>query len=217
MRWWRISPPGSQVPGANECGAGLITWPPAGATRKTASPRSLGPSGRKRKTPSIPAKPEAFVRTCSLNRCGPCVFTRAATSATASYAEWSPYAPGPARSVRDSDLRSFGSRWIPAPAYQPPSSAAVEKIRGSSHRLRAQELHAFKIDAAGGERLHDLRHGIGAVGNEYAVGLVRGLTDATGGLRHSVCIKRVFLQRHHATRRGWRDTSCWKAASTTVP
>ena len=66
-------------------GGGLTTCPPFGVTRSTARPRSLVPSGRKRKMPSMPAKPEGEVSVCSLKRCGPgCCFTSAATSATAS-------------------------------------------------------------------------------------------------------------------------------------
>src|ERR1700731_3878964 len=65
-------------------GAGEITWPPDGVTFSTASPRWLVPSARKRNTPSMPAKPDALVSVSGAKRRGPCVFTSAATSATAS-------------------------------------------------------------------------------------------------------------------------------------
>ena len=84
----RWSPPNRrryQVPDAPKArGGGLTIWPPDGLTRITASPRSLVPSLRKRNSPSIPANPDGLVSTWSENRCGPCVFTSAATSATAS-------------------------------------------------------------------------------------------------------------------------------------
>ena len=50
----------------------------------TASPRSLPPSGLKRKTPSAPSKPVPLVSTGSVNRCDPCVRASAAASETAS-------------------------------------------------------------------------------------------------------------------------------------
>ena len=65
-------------------GAGDTTWGPEAATRSTASPRWLVPSGMKRNNPSMPEKPEGLVSVCGVKACGPCVFTRAATSATAS-------------------------------------------------------------------------------------------------------------------------------------
>src|SRR5580658_879598 len=57
-------------------GAGETTCEPPAATRSTARPRSLVPSARNRKRPSMPEKPEGLVRTCGENRCGPWVFTR---------------------------------------------------------------------------------------------------------------------------------------------
>ena len=65
-------------------GAGAMTCGPDGVTRITARPRSLVPSARKRNRPSMPAKPDGLVSTSGEKRCGPCVFTSAATSATAS-------------------------------------------------------------------------------------------------------------------------------------
>jgi len=65
-------------------GAGAITCAPEAVTRITASERWLVPSGRKRNTPSMPAKPDWLVSVSSAKRAGPCVFTSAATSDTAS-------------------------------------------------------------------------------------------------------------------------------------
>src|SRR5690242_3325906 len=65
-------------------GAGAITCPPDGVALSTASPRWFVPSGRKRKTPSMPAKPDALVSVSTAKRFSPCVFTSAATRATAS-------------------------------------------------------------------------------------------------------------------------------------
>ena len=84
----RSADPGLQVPRARTSAAARGLARPAArsaSTRSTASPRSLVPSGRKRNTPSMPAEARrhwsALLRE---KRCGPCVFTSAATSATAS-------------------------------------------------------------------------------------------------------------------------------------
>ena len=80
MRWWPISrrdqdviasdAPASKVPplrrASSDRGAEAARWrrmtcAPEDVTRSTASPRWLVPSGRKRNTPSMPAKPDGLV------------------------------------------------------------------------------------------------------------------------------------------------------------
>jgi hypothetical protein len=41
-------------------------------------------------------------------------------------------------------------------------------------------LHPLEIHAVGGERLHDLRHSVGTIGNENTIDLARGLRNAAG-------------------------------------
>src|SRR5580704_13658922 len=65
-------------------GGGAMICDPDAVTRKTARPRSLVPSARKRNRPSMPVKPDGLVKTAVLKRCVPWVFTRAAIRATAS-------------------------------------------------------------------------------------------------------------------------------------
>src|SRR5690606_38148162 len=50
----------------------------------TESPRSLVPSGRKRKTPSAPMKPAGFVSILAAKPCPPCARASATASVTAS-------------------------------------------------------------------------------------------------------------------------------------
>ena len=71
-------------PRLNDFGAGLTTWPPPGRHAAPPGRAHWCRRARKRNTPSMPAKPDELVSTCSVKRCAPCVFTSAATSATAS-------------------------------------------------------------------------------------------------------------------------------------
>src|SRR5271166_200454 len=77
-----VSAPGH--PATKLRGAGLITLAAPPSISITARPRSLVPSGRKRKTPSAPLKPDTLVSALSLYGSGPPFRASAAASVAAS-------------------------------------------------------------------------------------------------------------------------------------
>ncbi len=80
-----LCPGPAHVPdGPSARGAGLTIEVPPPRISNTASVRSLVPSGRNRKVPSIPAKPEGLVSVVSAKRCDPYCRLSAAARDTAS-------------------------------------------------------------------------------------------------------------------------------------
>ena len=150
---------------------GAAIWAPELATRSTAKPRSLVPSGRKRNRPSIPVKPDGLVRTCCENRCGPCVFTRAATSAA----------------------DALGRRI--AAAIEPRSRIDARVVPQTG----TEELQSFQRHAIRDQSLDDVGHRVAAIGNEQGVGPRRGLRDAAHRIGHRGLVVWVAFQRDDLT------------------
>ena len=130
------------------------------------------PSGRKRNTPSMPAKPDGVGQhLLRRSAAAPCVFTSAATSDDRVIGErgGAHRVAAEARAVAAGEVAEAGRRR--ARRYQPPCSAALGEDARIVPQAGAEQLHALEVRRRPRPAPAPPAARVGAVRNEQRIGL----------------------------------------------
>ncbi len=178
-------------------GEGLITRAALPRISNTASPRSEVPSALKRKTPSMPAKPEGFDQRLRGEAPGTLRLDQRGDERNRVIGK----ARGAHRIAPEARLVALGKGLIAGGLGRGEPGAGqigIGEQLGVVPQAGADELHAAGFDPVLREQLQDLRRGVGGIGDEKRIGPAQRGGDALDLFGELRLFGRIALERHHA-------------------